>query len=644
MLNATRRSELSPDSAIGEGGDYGSRAVWAFVKVTTAGSAGTGWPGVVLFPLNNSTFDPDASSELALIYTADILIPLVVGQVYIARLSGWDDSSARSTWQAKPDCCSAPVSGDPGPVPPPRCYSCINAPACLELLVDDGFGWSGKVYASLVNSDNGACIYTGSAITPNAQLTYDVTIGQSAGVFPNGGSLVQINSQSLISFIDGGLSRYGQPCPVSWDGNGFFPMGQHLGSQGIHPPAVASIQAASDPALCSGSSGAGGTGGDPGSGAGGTTSQQQCFTFCSAACTDAYGAGTSGEFYCINNCAVGCFGPGGLLGIRSAGGCSNGDCGCSGTCGTTSPSSLAPAAQYWSLVDYSTTLATATVKPLYQRTDAVGNVGVGEDTLYTNNIAANTLSLNGDSVQIDLTYLIAASQSGRPRLYFGGVKVYDHGGSVTAGLTDLAKAVRVIVTRVSSSTAIATAYPTGSDGQFTSTATLTGLNFGAAIEIKATGDATNNNDIKCVQAVVVKLPAAETLTQAGVQTMPTVLSYGPASQCAPAQDAAGYTGASATQLQTGSASGAMDVDVFIVPSVSVTAGQIIRVFKEIGGTKVAVMQKALLPRTSLASDPTWQTPEYICTVRLNGTSEKIFVSKEVNEAMLARGEPRNYFA
>lgn len=639
VIDTLRKSKRNVASPLG--GDRGGKTgpMWGFVKVTGNGSIIAGYPGVLLMPSSNNLFEPDATSEQIWIYPADTAIQLVPSQTYIGRLSGWDDARAKSTWQALPHCCDGPepIGSPPGEI---KCYQCTNAPPCLAVFVNDGFNWLGTVYIPLAVTGDRECRYRGTAVTPNATLTLDVGIAQGSFGSPSG-SYANISGQGINHF-GGGLSNFGRACGV-WGGTGLFPLTfeDHLSSVGSYPPFFINAQPAADPGLCIG----GGTNpptppGPPGGGGGGGVGCIPCDPAVPG--PPCYNCG-DGRF-CSN--AEACFTQNPFSGSSS---CTPGTCGCGGTCGGSDAggvSTLSSEFRYWSLVDYTNASDSVRLAPVTQNYADVGNVGAGEDDLYVNTIAANTLAMNGDSIRQEITFVIAASATGTPRIYFSGIKVYD-AGVLGGGLGITVRKASVIITRATATTARATVSDLAGD-TYTSETTLTGLNFLSPITLKATGQAGGgaaNNDIRAVQSVVTKIPSSTTLTMLGVTPVPTVLTYGPDTQLTIPFSSGDYTGAGASTLDTGSASGTSDVDVYAVRTGTTTVGQLVRVFKEVAGAVVSVEAVVPIdPRTADAKDTEFQRPIYLCTVRITGTSEKIKLSKEINEAtLLAKGRRKNYY-
>jgi hypothetical protein len=438
----------------------------------------------------------------------------------------------------------------------------------------------------------------------------------------------------LVEILGGATCPPGYP----YKPNGQWPLPpqwMHTGPNGspvVGSPAKVTVVTPA-PGACSG--GAGGVidpGGIIGGGGGG---QQSCLDQCTQVCTDAYGYP---DAQCVNQCYLACIGGGGVSGtLKSAsGGCACGTPGCS-SCSVVSPSALSPVNfTLWSAIDFAQNLITAqTVQPLSQSSTNASSVGAGEENLATHNIQANVLAIN-DQSEINVIWKIVA---GRPRLYVGGIKIYDSG----LGLVNTVKTLRVILSRTAAGTARAMVLPSGENPQYVDETTLTGLNFGASLTVQATGQGTGTpNDIQTVISSVNKITAPTGVVASTGSSFMQILSFGPADQVSVPLDAAGYSGAGASKLSGGPAAGSSEVDVSVVPTASISAGQIVRLFKKIGGTLLPAGQFDLPVRNSNASDPKWQEPIPLTRIRLTASTEEIWISKEKNEGLLGRGERSNY--
>lgn len=128
-------------------------------------------------------------------------------------------------------------------------------------------------------------------------------------------------------------------------------------------------------------------------------------------------------------------------------------------------------------------------------TTAVGNVGVGEDDLITYSVPASTLGTNGDFIEFDMAGTFAANaNSKRVRIKFGATTLFDTTALIFNGVDWRAQG-KIIRTGAATQKAICT-FTTASTlltqlTDYTTPAeTLSG-----AVTLKATGEATSNNDV-----------------------------------------------------------------------------------------------------------------------------------------------------
>ena len=161
-------------------------------------------------------------------------------------------------------------------------------------------------------------------------------------------------------------------------------------------------------------------------------------------------------------------------------------------------------------------------KSLFDHYTDVGNVGTGEDDLYSDTIPALQLQTNGDKLEAIYSGITVASgtASRRWRLYFGGTAIFDSGdlyNPVSAG----AWALNVSIIRVSSSVVRYSCALTISNAVFVSGSVaavvasvgeLTGLTLSNTQVLKITGEAASTgaatNDIVAKLGYVDYTPAA----------------------------------------------------------------------------------------------------------------------------------------
>lgn len=145
----------------------------------------------------------------------------------------------------------------------------------------------------------------------------------------------------------------------------------------------------------------------------------------------------------------------------------------------------------------------------------VGNVGTGEDDLYTDTIAANTLSTNGDRLSGNYAgiFVSSATATRRLRLYFGGSLVYDSTAlslSVSADWSAKVEVMRDSGTSVRTCVAVNTT--TASSAPYTSYTRIVGFDPTTTNILKVTGESAGvgaaTNDIVAKFANISWFPAA----------------------------------------------------------------------------------------------------------------------------------------
>lgn len=140
----------------------------------------------------------------------------------------------------------------------------------------------------------------------------------------------------------------------------------------------------------------------------------------------------------------------------------------------------------------------------------VGNVGAGEDDLYSDTVAANTLGANGDKLVAEYAGVIATSGS-TLKAYFAGTQIFTNGGvSVTGGS---AWVLWVTIIRESSSVirAFAACQINGLSSEEAIYTRVTGLDFTVTNILKITGQGgfiPADNDIVAKLSHVEKIAAA----------------------------------------------------------------------------------------------------------------------------------------
>lgn len=154
----------------------------------------------------------------------------------------------------------------------------------------------------------------------------------------------------------------------------------------------------------------------------------------------------------------------------------------------------------------------AVTRTLFDHYADAGNIGAGEDDLYSDTIAASQLGANGDKLEAYYS-VVAISGVGtrRVKVYFGGTAIYDSGANIYATNQDMD--IRVHIIRESSTvvratvTASTTNSPAAPYAQYTR---ITGLTLSNTSVLKITGESgdATNDDIVAKHSSVKWVPAA----------------------------------------------------------------------------------------------------------------------------------------
>lgn len=142
-----------------------------------------------------------------------------------------------------------------------------------------------------------------------------------------------------------------------------------------------------------------------------------------------------------------------------------------------------------------------------------GSTSTTETDLYSDSIAANTLSTNGD--KLVGTYgvaLVNSTSTKRTRIYFGGTAIFDSGALTVTAASEII--IRVLIIRDSSTSirySISASTTAASTGAFATVGKLTGLTLSSANILKITGQAGGagvaNNDVQAQNAYVEYKPS-----------------------------------------------------------------------------------------------------------------------------------------
>lgn len=156
---------------------------------------------------------------------------------------------------------------------------------------------------------------------------------------------------------------------------------------------------------------------------------------------------------------------------------------------------------------------------IFARADAVSNVGTGNDLLYTNTIPANTLSADGDRLEIEYSGYLADHVSNTYGLYitFGGQSIFNPGsGKNIPHPLEGAIAIEVTIMRrnattVTVSTVCVVPAISGSPGTppviFANNTYEITVDLSTALDLVISGDADVNDDISMWQGHCTKYPA-----------------------------------------------------------------------------------------------------------------------------------------
>lgn len=137
----------------------------------------------------------------------------------------------------------------------------------------------------------------------------------------------------------------------------------------------------------------------------------------------------------------------------------------------------------------------------------VGNVGTGEDNLMTYSVPANQLEYNGDRLEIKMVFDCAANANSKTiKVYWGSTSTYTIPAFTTSG-TDVTVNMTVVRDGPNTQRIIITYQSDNGTTQVTGTSYSTDTETdSAAITLKATGEATSNNDIQQVLLIVTYMP------------------------------------------------------------------------------------------------------------------------------------------
>ena len=146
---------------------------------------------------------------------------------------------------------------------------------------------------------------------------------------------------------------------------------------------------------------------------------------------------------------------------------------------------------------------------------SVGNVGTGEDDLYTTTLAASILGTNGDKLEAEYggVFVSSATATRQIKLYFAGTAIFDTGAltlSLSSAWTMYASIIRVSSTVVRYMVSLTT--QGAALAAYTAVGELTGLTLSNTAVLKITGEAAGvgaaTDDIVAKMGTVEWKPAA----------------------------------------------------------------------------------------------------------------------------------------
>lgn len=131
-------------------------------------------------------------------------------------------------------------------------------------------------------------------------------------------------------------------------------------------------------------------------------------------------------------------------------------------------------------------------KSLFDRFVSVGNVGTGEDDLYSDTIAAGQLANNGEKIEAEYggTFVSSATATRQIRIYFGGTLIFDT-GTLTLSLSSAWTGYVTIIRESSSVVRCMTSFATegAALAAYTQYTRVTGLTLANTQVLKITGEA-----------------------------------------------------------------------------------------------------------------------------------------------------------
>lgn len=146
---------------------------------------------------------------------------------------------------------------------------------------------------------------------------------------------------------------------------------------------------------------------------------------------------------------------------------------------------------------------------------SVGNVGTGEDTLYSDTTIASQLFANGDKIEAEYggTFVSSATATREIKAYFGGTMIFDTGAltlSLSSAWTMFISIIRVSATVVRYMVSFTT--EGAALAAYTAVGEVTGLTLSNTNILKITGESAGvgaaTNDIVAMMGCVSYIPVA----------------------------------------------------------------------------------------------------------------------------------------
>lgn len=154
-----------------------------------------------------------------------------------------------------------------------------------------------------------------------------------------------------------------------------------------------------------------------------------------------------------------------------------------------------------------TSVVTGLGRPLNSQTGQAGNVGAGEDDLFTYVVPASTLDANGDSVEFEYALDFAANANNkRVRAYYGATLIYDSTAVAASGGSMYLRGRVIRTSSIAQQSQVAAFATSASFARVT--VAFPAEATGGASTLRVTAEATADNDIVCYSQLVRWMSAA----------------------------------------------------------------------------------------------------------------------------------------